>query len=97
MASSDFVFALHSGTKLVSEVPREHLDIYPDLTELSDEQVVQLRKRQEAKLFGTDSSVPDKSWLKEDILAYAAAHGVEVPSTANKADALDAIAAQEGA
>ena len=95
MASSDFVFAIHADTNIVSEVPREHLDIYSALTELSDEQVVQLREKHAEKLFG--SSTPSKAWRKDDLLAYAETHGVEVPSTANKAEILDAIVpAQEG-
>lgn len=104
MAVSDFVTAVHSETKLVSSIPRSYLDLYPHFTELSDEDVAKVRREAEVRIFGRpfgeapaqEVASPNAAWRKDDLLAYAETHGVEHDPTANKAEILDAITAQEG-
>lgn len=54
MSDSEFVTALHTKTGLVSQVPRSYVEsIYPDLyKELSDDQIVELKRKQEKELYG---------------------------------------------
>jgi hypothetical protein len=54
MSDSAFVTALHTKTGLVSQVPRSYVEsIYPDLyKELSDNEIVELKRKQEKELFG---------------------------------------------
>jgi hypothetical protein len=96
MAESDFVFAVHDETKIVSLVPRSHLEIFP-LTELSESEVKDLRAEESSRVFGTEASgTPSESWKKAELQGYADSHGIEYDSNATKADLLDAITAQEG-
>lgn len=54
MADSDFVTALHTKTGKISQVPRRYVEsIYPDLyKELSDNQVVEIRRKEEKEVYG---------------------------------------------
>ncbi len=54
MSDSEFVTALHTGTGLVSQVPRLYVtDVYPHLyKELSDAEVVELRRAKELEIYG---------------------------------------------
>lgn len=54
MADSEFVTARHTKTKVISEVPRSYVEtIYPELyEELSDKDLVELRRKEEKELFG---------------------------------------------
>ena len=51
---SEFVTALHTKTGLVSQVPRRYVEsTYPDLyKELSDDQVTELRRKDEKAVYG---------------------------------------------
>jgi hypothetical protein len=46
------VIAKHSKTKLVQEVPRIYLEIYPDFEEVSEASLVQRQRGIEKKMFG---------------------------------------------
>jgi len=46
------VIAKHSKTKLVQEVPRVYLEIFPDLQEVSEASLVQRQRGIEKKMFG---------------------------------------------
>lgn len=54
MSESEFVTALHTKTKLVSQVPRTYVDsIYPDLyKELSEDELTEIRRKLEKEQFG---------------------------------------------
>lgn len=54
MADSEFVTALHTKTGIVSQVPRSYVEtIYPELyKELSDNELVELRRKEEKALYG---------------------------------------------
>lgn len=52
MAENGFVIARHEKTKLVQEVPRSYLDIYPDFRELSEASVTERQRGKEKKMFG---------------------------------------------
>lgn len=52
MSESLTVIAKHEKTKLVQEVPRAYLEIYPDLTELPQSSIVQRQRGVEKKMFG---------------------------------------------
>ncbi len=52
MSESDFVTAVNEDTKLVSSVPRHYLTEYPQYKELSEAQVVELRRAAEVEMFG---------------------------------------------
>ena len=49
---SETVFAVNEKTKLVQEVPRSYLDSYPDFRELSEAEVIKLRRRTEKEVLG---------------------------------------------
>lgn len=52
MSESLTVIAKHSKTKLVQEVPRIYLEIYPDFEEVSEASLVQRQRGIEKKMFG---------------------------------------------
>lgn len=52
MSESPKVTAVHSKTKIVSEIPRHYLDLFPDFKELSPEEVNRRQRGRERKLFG---------------------------------------------
>lgn len=52
MSESVFVTAVHQKTKLVSDIPRSYLTAYPDFRELSEDEVVKLRRRSEKEILG---------------------------------------------
>lgn len=52
MSESANVTAVHSKTGIVSEIPRHYLDLFPDFTELSPEEVIRRQRGREKKLFG---------------------------------------------
>lgn len=52
MSESLTVTAKHSKTKLVQEVPRIYLEIFPDLEEVSEASLVQRQRGIEKKMFG---------------------------------------------
>lgn len=52
MSESLTVIAKHSKTKLVQEVPRVYLEIFPDLQEVSEASLVQRQRGIEKKMFG---------------------------------------------
>lgn len=52
MSESKTVIAVHSETKLVSEIPRHYLDLFPAFKELSTEEVNRRQRGREKKLFG---------------------------------------------
>lgn len=53
-SDSEFVTALHTKTGIVSQVPRSYVEeIYPHLyKELSDEEIVELRRKEEFETWG---------------------------------------------
>jgi hypothetical protein len=55
------VIAKHSKTKLVQEVPRIYLEIYPDLQEVSEASMVQRQRGIEKKMFGEHITPAHKS------------------------------------
>jgi hypothetical protein len=52
MAASDFVTAVNEKTGLVSAVPAHYLDVYPEYKELSEEDIIRLRRKTEKEMFG---------------------------------------------
>lgn len=52
MSESPLVIAKHEKTKLVQEVPRAYLEIYPDFRELSQASIVEHQRGKEKKMFG---------------------------------------------
>lgn len=52
MSESDFVTAVNEQTKLVSEVPRSYLEIYPQYRELSEDELTKLRRKTEKEILG---------------------------------------------
>lgn len=52
MAESDFVTAVHEKTKLVQDIPRSYLTIYPDFRELSEASIAERQRGIEKKMFG---------------------------------------------
>lgn len=51
MSESDFVHAVHTVTGIVSKIPRSYLNSQP-FRELSDEEVIELRRKTELEMFG---------------------------------------------
>jgi hypothetical protein len=43
---------VHSKTKIVSEIPRHYLDLFPEYKELSPEEENKLQRKEERELFG---------------------------------------------
>ena len=60
MSESPKVIAVHTVTKLVSEIPRHYLDLFPDFKELSAEEVNRRQRGREKKLFGEYITPPLK-------------------------------------
>lgn len=52
MSANGTVTAVHGKTGIVSEIPRHYLDLFPDFTELSPEEVNRRQRGREKKLFG---------------------------------------------
>lgn len=52
MSVSGNVPAVHSKTRIVSEIPRHYLDLFPEYKELSPEEVNKLQRKEEKELFG---------------------------------------------
>jgi hypothetical protein len=52
MSESDFVTAVNEDTGLVSAIPRHYLDAYPQYKELSEAQIVDLRRKEEKAILG---------------------------------------------
>jgi hypothetical protein len=52
MAASDFITAVNEKTGLVSAIPAHYLDIYPEYKELSEDDVIRLRRKAEKELYG---------------------------------------------
>lgn len=96
MSKSDFVYAVHNETKVISSIPRIYLEMFDFYTELSDADIAEVRKREEARIHGRETVEPSPSWRKAELLEFAETHGVDVEPTATKADVLEAISAQEG-
>jgi hypothetical protein len=51
VSASEFVTAVHTGTGLVSEIPRSYLISGP-FRELSEDEVIELRREAEKEMFG---------------------------------------------
>lgn len=100
MAESDFVYAVHNETKVVSQIPRAYLEYFPFFTELTEDDMAAIREEEEHRINGTEPSEPtgepSLKWTKAQLLEYAAERGIETDSNATKADVLEAISAQEG-
>lgn len=52
MSESKFVTAVNTDTGIVSGIPAHYLDLYPQYKELSEVEVLELRRADELKLFG---------------------------------------------
>lgn len=52
MVKSETVIAVHEKTKLVQEIPRTYLEIYPDFRELSQASIIERQRGKEKKMFG---------------------------------------------
>lgn len=52
MSESANVTAVHSKTRIVSEIPRHYLDLFPEYKELSPEEENKLQRKEEKELFG---------------------------------------------
>lgn len=52
MSVSGNVTAVHSKSRIVSEIPRHYLDLFPEYKELSPEEVNRLQRKEEKELFG---------------------------------------------
>jgi hypothetical protein len=79
MAASDFVTTLHTKTAKVSTVPRRYVDtIYPDLfKELSEAQIIELRRKEEMELYGEYRTPSPKSAAAAAAKAAAMEEGVK--------------------
>jgi hypothetical protein len=51
VSASEIITAVHTGTGLVSEIPRSYLTL-GHFRELSEDQVIELRRKAEKELFG---------------------------------------------
>ena len=60
MSESAKVIAVHTVTKLVSEIPRHYLDLFPAFKELSVEEVNRRQRGREKKMFGEYITPPIK-------------------------------------
>jgi nucleoid DNA-binding protein len=67
MSDSEFVTAVHKNTGIVSQVPRAYVEsVYPHLyKELSDDEVVELRRKAEFELYGEYITPEPKPAKKE--------------------------------
>jgi len=52
MSESDFVTAVNENTGLVARVPRSYLVTYPQYRQVSEVEIVELRRAQELEMFG---------------------------------------------
>lgn len=52
MSDSEKVTAVHAATRLVSEIPRIYLKLFPAFRELSAKEINQRQRGKEKKLFG---------------------------------------------
>jgi hypothetical protein len=52
MSETANVTAVHSKSRIVSEIPRHYLDLYPEYKELSPEEANKLQRKEEKELFG---------------------------------------------
>lgn len=52
MSESDFVTAVNEKTGLVGAVPRSYLATHPQYREVSEDEVVELRREKELEVFG---------------------------------------------
>lgn len=52
MAANDFVTAVNEETGFVSAIPRHYLGAYPQYKELTENQIVELRRKAEKEMFG---------------------------------------------
>jgi len=52
MSERDFVTAVNETTGLVSQVPRNYVAAHPQYRELSEVEIVELRREAELKMFG---------------------------------------------
>jgi len=52
MSKNDFVTAVNVNTGLVATVPRSYLVTYPQYSEVSEDEIVELRRAQELEVFG---------------------------------------------
>lgn len=52
MADDDMIIAVHQVTKIVQEIPRSYLTIFPDFRELNEAEIVERRRGVERKIFG---------------------------------------------
>lgn len=53
VAESETVIAVHEKTKLVQEIPRVYLELFPDFRELTQASIVERQRGKEKKMFGT--------------------------------------------
>lgn len=52
MSESAFVTAVHEETKLVSSIPRHYLELFPVYREVSEDEIIDLRRKEEKRVFG---------------------------------------------
>lgn len=52
MSGNDFVTAVNEDTGLVSAIPRHYLGAFPQYKELSEAQVIELRREKEKEILG---------------------------------------------
>lgn len=81
MSDSEFVTAIHTGTGIVSSVPRSFVEsVYPDLyRELSDAEVVELRRKAEFELYGHNRTPAPEGPVVSVAAQALAAPVVEAP------------------
>lgn len=96
MAETDFVFAVHNETNVISSIPRLHLELFDCYTELSDGKIAEIRAEEAKRILGTETAEPSPKWKKEQLAEFAEQRGIEVDPNATKAEILGAISAQEG-
>jgi hypothetical protein len=82
MSESEFVTAVNEGTGLVSAIPRHYLDTHPQYKELSEAQLVELRRDAEKEMFGEAITPSPRSKAGRAALAVQVAE-VEQPAEAS--------------
>ena len=52
MSEIGFVTAVNAKTGLVSEIPEDYVNIFPDYRVLTEDEILKLRRKQEKEMFG---------------------------------------------
>lgn len=96
------VLAIHKLTGKIAEVSQGLLDSNENLTLATAEDIAEAKRLKEIKVYGTELSdsgdlpaevlgIPDSSWTKAELIAYAEHKKISVDDSFTKAEILEAI------